>query len=317
MSVGIKPYLGTGLAEMLAQRGLEERASRMRQQEAMAPGLMQALAPAVELAAIGDPSMLQNAMRGLQEAGIQTPFGGGLAAMLGGPAAPPGAPVAQPATTIAGLDPNLVRQLGLSGARQLKAQELGTQIAAGREQKVTEAKGVADFVKTALSGAENAARRKATISQIRQKLPQAQLGLTSKAGLASIAGRAVGVPELGEAAKSPATKEVLAQATNLYNTIRTSETGQRLFSQEVPRELQATVFNTPEQIEALLSAVEMASEFDTLVADLTQKVLAATKAQGRTMTAEDQASIIEVANELIRQRYPDKEALERNLQVLQ
>lgn len=318
MSVGIEPYLGTGLAEMLAQRGIEARQSRLRQQEAMAPALMQALAPSIELASLGDPAMLRNAMSALQASGVNLPFGGaeagGLASMLGGAPsqAPQMAPAAPAGQLAGGLDRDLVRKFGLAGARAIEKERLLTDVAAQREQQVTEAKGVADFQKQALSGLQNARQRMASVAQLRNRLPLAELGPMTGAGAAEM----VNFPKIAEVLKSGPTKQVLGQATQLYNDLRSSATGQRLFSQEVPTELKATVLNTPEQIEGLLSALEMGAQFDILVGELMQEAAAQARAEGRRLAAQDQADVINAANELILELFPNKAEIERSLSEL-
>lgn len=318
MSVGIKPYLGTGLAEMLAERGIEARQSRLRQQEAMAPALMQALAPSIEMASLGDPAMLRNAMAALQASGVSLPFGGaeagGLASMLGSApsAVPEMVPFAREGQLVGGLDRDLARKFGIAGARAIEKERLLTDVAAQREQQVTEAKGVADFQKQALSGLQNARQRIASVAQLRSRLPFAELGPTTGAGIADIAG----FPKFAEVLKSGPTKQVLGQATQLYNDLRSSATGQRLFSQEVPTELKATVLNTPEQIEGLLSALEMGAQFDILVGELMQEAAAQARAEGRRLAAQDQADVIDAASELILEMYPNKAEIERSLSEL-
>lgn len=313
MSVGIKPYLGTGLAEMLAGRRQQEYEAGLEAQKAAMPQLMAALAPAIESASIGDPEMLRNAMAALQQSGLQMPFGQEgmtpLAGMLQGPAQ--GAESAMPA--YGGIDPALVRRLGLSRARELEAERLKSSIAAEREQATTEAKGVADFQKQALAGLQSARQRMSTIGQLRSTLPQADLGPLTAAG----AFEGLSMPKLAEAFKSEPTKKLLAQAQELYTNMRSSTSGQRLFSQEVPTELKVSALNTPEQIQGLLSALEMGAQFDILIGQLMQDAAAEAKAEGRRLTAQDQADVIDLASELIIELFPNKAQIERSLGELQ
>ena len=152
-----------------------------------------------------------------------------------------------------------------------------------------------------------------TIGQLRSTLPQADLGPLTAAG----AFEGLSMPKLAEAFKSEPTKKLLAQAQELYTNMRSSTSGQRLFSQEVPTELKVSALNTPEQIEGLLSALEMGAQFDILIGQLMQDAAAEAKAEGRRLTAQDQADVIDLASELIIELFPNKAQIERSLGELQ
>ena len=258
MSVGIKPYLGTGLAEMLAQRGLEERASRMKQQEAMAPGLMQALAPAIQRAGLmGDPSQLMGSVSALQQAGLM-PAGQqqGLAAMLAGQPQQGPSQAAQTLFEAAGVNPDVGRFLPydtLVGLVEKQAQ-LPIEFA---KQEMT---GTTEAVKAAQAGNLAAQQIAAQIANVRSLIPDADAGLTAKAFALANKDR------LARFFQSPENKALQTSLIELYNQYRQS-LGNRLFSSEAPTDLKPEMTLSGEQIAAMMDALERAQLYQTIYAN--------------------------------------------------
>lgn len=295
MSVGIKPYLGTDLAEMLAERGIEARQSRLKQQEAMAPALMQALAPAIQQASFGEPEYLQNAMQALNQAGLANfGVGGGLQGMLGGqsmmgqPEMSQTAMGRQPARSL--YSPEERRQIarmGLSNFQQRLAQEQALTPA----QQKTMGENVANWISQSQTGGAEAQKTLALATELERNLAGLQVGPTSAVGMAG------GIPIFGDIVKSnyPEVNEMLARADLLYQQVRNSDSGRRLFSKELPQNLQINAKMAPAQIKAVLDAIKLSAQLDVL---MQQAAVAATQyaaEQGRPVSAEDQKLAIEAA----------------------
>jgi hypothetical protein len=290
MTVGIKPYLGTGLAEMLAERGIEARQSRLRQQEAMAPALMQALAPAIQQATFGEGEYLQNAMQALNQTGFGNfGIGGGLQGMLSGqqPAAQQ-APGRQPAQTL--YSPEERRQIarmGLSNFQQRLAQE---QALVPAQQKAM-GENVANWLNQSQSAGSDAQRTLAIANELERSLEGLQIGPTSAVGIAG------GIPLIGDIVKSnyPEVNEALAQADLLYQQVRNSDSGRRLFSKELPQNLQINAKMAPAQIKAVLDAIKLSAQLDVLMQQAAVAAAEIAAEQGRPISAEDQKLAIEAA----------------------
>lgn len=290
MSVGARPYLGTGLAEMLAERGIEARQSRLKQQEAMAPALMQALAPAIQQATFGEGEYLQNAIQALNQAGFGNfGLGGGLQGMLSGQQpATQQAPGRQPARPL--YSPEERRQIarmGLSNFQQRLAQEQALTPA----QQKTMGENVANWISQSQTGGAEAQKTLALATELERNLAGLQVGPTSAVGMAG------GIPIFGDIVKSnyPEVNEMLARADLLYQQVRNSDSGRRLFSKELPQNLQINAKMAPAQIQAVLDAIKLSAQLDVL---MQQAAVAATQyaaEQGRPVSAEDQKLAIEAA----------------------
>lgn len=290
MSVGAKPYLGTGLAEMLAERGIEARQSRLRQQEAMAPALMQALAPAIQQATFGEGEYLQNAMQALNQAGFGNfGLGGGLQGMLAGQqSAGQQASGRQPSQSL--YSPEERRQIarmGLSNFQQRLAQE---QALVPAQQKAM-GENVANWLNQSQSAGSDAQRTLAIANELERNLEGLQIGPTSAVG---VAGR---IPIIGDIVKSnyPEVNEALAQADLLYQQVRSSDSGRRLFSKELPQNLQINAQMAPAQIKAVLDAIKLSAQLDVLMQQAAVAAADYAAEQGRPISAEDQKLAIEAA----------------------
>ena len=285
MSVGIKPYLGTGLAEMLAQRGLEERASRMRQQEAMAPGLMQALAPAIQQASFGSPEYLQNAMQALNQAGFGSlGMPGGLQGML---ASQPAQGQPRMGFVYTPEEQRQIARMGLSNFQQ----RLSQQEALLPAQQKAMGENVANWLNQSQSAGSEAQRTLALATELERSLQGLQIGPTSAVGMTG------GIPIIGDIVKSnyPEVNEALAQADLLYQQVRNSDSGRRLFSKELPQNLQINAKMAPAQIKAVLDAIKLSAQLDVLMQQAAVAAAEIAAEQGRPISAEDQKLAIEAA----------------------
>lgn len=285
MSVGIKPYLGTGLAEMLAQRGLEERASRMKQQEAMAPGLMQALAPAIQQASFGSPEYLQNAMQALNQAGFGSlGMPGGLQGML---ASQPAQGQPRMGFVYTPEEQRQIARMGLSNFQQ----RLSQQEALLPAQQKAIGENVANWLNQSQIAGADAQRTLAIASELERNLGGLEIGPTSGVGLAGQ------IPIIGDIVKAnyPAVNEALSQADLLYQQVRNSDSGRRLFSKELPQNLQISAKMSPAQIQAVLDAIKLSAQLDVLMQKAATLAAEIAAEEGRPISVEDQNQAIEAA----------------------
>lgn len=266
MSVGIKPYLGTGLAEMLAERGIEARQSRLRQQEAMAPTIaraqMEAMAgPNLISAITGDPAAAQRARQGL--AGMLSGFGMQPNETMGAPQRE-AMPAADMTAKVPGTDFTIGQLLAtqMPGVGPIVQEQLKLPVQFAKE----EMSGAMEAVKAAQ--AENLAAQQigAQIANIRSQIPGSDPGVPAKAFALANKER------LAAFFQSPQSKALQTSLTALYNQYRQS-IGNRLFSSEAPTQLQPDMVLSGDQIVAMLDSLERAQAYSEIYSTLLSEEL--------------------------------------------
>lgn len=266
MSVGIEPYLGTGLAEMLAQRGIEARQSRLRQQEAMAPIIaraqMEAMAgPNLISAITGDPAAAQRARQGL--AGMLSGFGMQPDEALGAPQRE-AMPAADMTAKVPGTDFTIGQLLAtqMPGVGPIVQEQLKLPVQFAKE----EMSGAMEAVKAAQ--AENLAAQQigAQIANIRSQIPGSDPGVPAKAFALANKER------LAAFFQSPQSKALQTSLVALYNQYRQT-IGNRLFSSEAPTQLQPDMVLSGEQIVAMLDSLERAQAYSQIYSTLLSEEL--------------------------------------------
>lgn len=286
MSVGIDPYLGTGLAEMLAQRGIEARQSRLKQQESAAPVLAQSLAPFVNLA-LTQPGGMQTLQQMLASGGIRMPFAGtGASETVGGMLGRQGLQREgggfESLVKGAGLDPTMIRQ-----ALGAKAFGIPTPLQ-GQQERVNEA-------------LQSIGQTETIIPQIRQSFDKLSSSLAS-AGVDL--GRAVSdvsglAPGWLESANGLATRQEIAR---LYNQLMQSP----LSGMPKTPPLDAEALKRPDQMKSVLDSLLPQIEFQDALSKIIRDLQNEAQAAGRILTEAEIAQAKTVASRLADARMAKK-----------
>jgi len=265
MATPIQPYLGTGIAEMLADRRRQEFESSLRQQEATAPILAQTLQPFMQLALM-QPGGMQNLQQMLGASGLRMPFAstqssgtlGGLMQMLG---APQQEQAAGDLLEGAGVDPGLLRQSVVTKAFPGLQPSL-----TGQQERVNEA-------------LTNIAQTETVIPQIRQSFANLQTKL-SQAGVDF--GRAVSdfsglAPGWLESAEGLSTRQELAR---LYNQLMQSP----LSGMAKQPPLDPEALKRPDQMKSFLDSLLPQIEFQYVLSQIIRDAQNEAQAEGRMLT---------------------------------
>ena len=287
MSVGARPYLGTGLAEMLAERGIEARQSRLKQQEAMAPIMAQAQANALSLpnllsAYTGNPMYSQRGQQGLSSLLSGYGMQEGMA-----PTSPQqgSIPYADINEVIPGTQMTLGDLIALNmpgGAGEIEKARRMMPIAFQQEQMKTGS----EAVKQATSENIAAQEIRTTLANIRK-----QLDLGAEPGKLSTGLSLAGKDKLAQFFQNPANLQMQTQLINLYNQLRSQVPG-RIFSKEAPTQLLPENFRSGAQTAAALDAIEQGLLFRETFA----RKLAELQQETRGMMT--QADIVRLSNSL-------------------
>lgn len=260
MSTPIQPYLGTGIAEMLADRRRQEFESSLRQQEAMAPIIaraqMEAMAgPNLISAITGDPAAAQRARQGL--AGMLSGFGMQPDEAMGAPQRE-AMPAADMTAKVPGTDFTIGQLLAtqMPGVGPIVQEQLKLPVQFAKEEMT----GAMEAVKAAQ--AENLAAQQigAQIANIRSQIPGSDPGVPAKAFALANKDR------LAAFFQSPQSKALQTSLTTLYNQYRQT-VGNRLFSSEAPTQLQPDMVLSGDQIVAMLDSLERAQIYSQIYAN--------------------------------------------------
>jgi len=288
MSTPIQPYLGTGIAEMLANRRQQEFESSLRQQESTAPVLAQSIAPFVNLA-LTQPGGMQTLQQMLAAGGLRMPFAGTgasgtVGAMPGMVGAQTAAPGAESLIRGAGLDPAIIKQ-----ALAAKAFGVPTQLQ-GQQERVNEA-------------LQSISQTETIIPQIRQSFDK----LTSSlAGAGVDLGRAVSdvsglAPGWLESASGLATRQELAR---VYNQLMQSP----LSGMPKTQPLDAEALKRPDQMKSVLDSLLPQIEFQDVLSRIVRDLQNEAQAAGRMLTEAEIAEAKNVARQLAEMRMAKKRA---------
>lgn len=286
MSTPIQPYLGTGIAEMLANRRQQEFESSMRQQEAMAPIMAQAQASALSLptmlsAITGNPMYSQRGQQGLGS----LLSGYGMQEGMAPPAAQGSLPYADMNEVIPGTQATLGDIIAMNlpgGAGEIEKARRMMPIAFQQEQL----KAGSEAVKQATSENIAAQEIRTTLANIRK-----QLDLGAEPGKLSTGLSLAGKDKLAQFFQNPANLQMQTQLINLYNQLR-NQVPNRIFSKEAPTQLLPENFRSGAQVAASLDAIEQGLLFREAFA---RKLAQLQQQTGGMLT---QADIVELSNAL-------------------